>query len=103
MNHVIINASGLLPLMYHPLYFIFSDFINNLDTEFLDLHFERLLNELEDELDVKTVFDICTKIHYYITTLVLSKVPNVLNYKVTKVEQDERRGYYLLKIEYTEL
>ena len=103
MNYVVINASGLLPLMYHPLHFIFSDFINNLDTRYIDNHYERIYDNLEDELDIKTVFDICTKIYYYITRLVLNKVPRLLNYKITKVEQDERSKLYLLKIEYEEL
>jgi hypothetical protein len=100
MNELIINASHILGLANHPLYFLFCRFLEKFDTEKIDVIIEELMENLEDK-DLEDFFNYTTRIYYYLSVLVNTKVNDVLSFKVDKAYITNEK--IMLRIKYTQL
>ena len=96
MNEFFIDVSKILYLKDSPYFFFISEFIKRLDTENLDNLYYDIIKDCNK--DLSSIFNILSKVYYYITFLVNSKNPMICDYKVLKYHITKEKIIIKVKI-----
>lgn len=100
MEEIMIDASKLTYLENSKIFSLVISFLENLDSEKLDNIYYSLIEHIEEE-KLDYVFDILSRVFYYISFLVNTIEPKVCSFKIIK--HYISNGKILLKIKLKEL
>jgi hypothetical protein len=82
-NEFLIDASKVLYLENSFIFSMVIEFIKHLDTDNLDNLYYEIIKDVENK-ELPKIFDLLSKVYFYITVLVNNKNPNYCSYKVIK-------------------
>ena len=99
-NTIVVDASKILYLEHTTVFHIVIDFLKNLDTDNLDNTYHKLIENAPIK-ELSHIFDILTRVFYYVSFLLNSKHPNNCSFKIIKHYISKKK--VLLKIKYKEL
>jgi len=100
IKEITIDVSKLLYLKDTDIYFAVLKFIENLNTDNLDNIYDSVIKD-EDKQKYKRIFDILTRVFFYISFLVNSKYPENCSFKIIKHYITKEK--VILKIQIKEL
>jgi len=80
-NEIMIDASKLSNLSNNKLFVYVTEFLNGLDTMQLDNHYAKVIEDLPNE-KLGKVFDILSKVYFYVSFLIFTKYPDICRFKI---------------------